>query len=282
MAAPLLVWAVGGWRPRRVRSTQLPKRCSRGCSASSSTSVCRHAPSPPPRSPSLQQRISARSRLFVARSRPSVTQQSGRRLTHAISCDWQGCKTHKIAHHLLRTAPHLHVVCWQTLAEDNAARAFSVGFYSSIASQLEREARQRKRWRDQWPLRRCVARSIHRRARLAVRSARCALLSPLWLAPPTPHKRIAHEPRVLPPTPHSSPYAPTTIQPSTEHRRPSRRISIEAAFAAGCEKFRQKGFKFGDPEEHLHPPGHPHHHRPDFLNCPHCTPPVHGQVRASL
>ena len=56
------------------------------------------------------------------------------------------------------------------------------------------------------------------------------------------------------------------------------RLSIEAAFAAACDEFRAANFKFGDPEEYLHPPGHPHHYRPDFKRCEQCVPPVHGQV----
>ncbi|KAL1507541.1 hypothetical protein AB1Y20_007163 [Prymnesium parvum] len=122
-----------------------------------------------------------------------------------------GCKTEAIALHLLHTSPKLRIVCWKTLAEDNAARAFSAGFYSSLAAQLERERRARYEWR--W-----------------------------WRA------------------------------------ASSDRLSIDEAFEAGCDAFRSQGFVFGDPEEHLHPPGHAHHYRPDFINCPHCTPPVHGET----
>ena len=41
--------------------------------------------------------------------------------------------------------------------------------------------------------------------------------------------------------------------------------------------FVEQGFAFGDPEDHFHPPGHPHNYRPEFATCPHCTPPVHGE-----
>ena len=50
-----------------------------------------------------------------------------------------------------------------------------------------------------------------------------------------------------------------------------------AVAQAGCESFLKEGFTFGDPEDYLHPPGHPHTYRPDYANCPHCTPPVHGE-----
>ena len=46
---------------------------------------------------------------------------------------------------------------------------------------------------------------------------------------------------------------------------------------AGIESFIEQGFVFGDPEEHFHPPGHPHLYRPEYATCPHCTPPVHGE-----
>ena len=45
-------------------------------------------------------------------------------------------------------ALQLRPVCWTTLAEDNAARAFSVGFYTSVHKSLLQErrgARQRDR-----------------------------------------------------------------------------------------------------------------------------------------
>lgn len=44
-----------------------------------------------------------------------------------------GCKTEGIAIRILTVAPRLEITCWSTLVEDNAARAFSSGFYASIA-----------------------------------------------------------------------------------------------------------------------------------------------------
>ncbi|KAL1512389.1 hypothetical protein AB1Y20_005647 [Prymnesium parvum] len=50
-----------------------------------------------------------------------------------------GCKTESIGRHLLSVARHVTVVCWSTLAEDNAARAFSVGFYQAVHTMLQKE-----------------------------------------------------------------------------------------------------------------------------------------------
>lgn len=54
--------------------------------------------------------------------------------------------------------------------------------------------------------------------------------------------------------------------------------AVAAAFAAGCASFSREGFRFGDPSEHLHPPGHEHWRRPQFATCKNCAPPVQGCV----
>ena len=54
-------------------------------------------------------------------------------------------------------------------------------------------------------------------------------------------------------------------------------LSVEEAFEAGCISFMDQDFTFGDPEDYLHPPGHPHNYRPEYATCEHCTPPVHGE-----
>lgn len=54
-------------------------------------------------------------------------------------------------------------------------------------------------------------------------------------------------------------------------------LDFEVAFKAGCESFLEAGFYFGDPEEYLHAPGHPHTYRPDYACCDGCNPPVHGE-----
>lgn len=52
-----------------------------------------------------------------------------------------GCQTEEVARQLLNAAPQLSaVVCWPTLAEDSAARAFGAGFYACVAQKLEEEA----------------------------------------------------------------------------------------------------------------------------------------------
>eukprot|EP00966_Prymnesium_polylepis_P112714 2607081-Prymnesium_polylepis.1 len=53
---------------------------------------------------------------------------------------------------------------------------------------------------------------------------------------------------------------------------------VRAAFAAGCASFSRGGYRFGDPVDFFHPPGHAHWARPDFQGCRHCAPPVQGKV----
>ena len=123
-----------------------------------------------------------------------------------------GCKTDAIGRHLLTITDSICVVCWSTLAEDNAARAFALGFYEAVNRMLLQERQASGNWRS-W-------------ARVRGRG---------------------------------------------------RGLLIEAAFTAGCESFLKQGFKFGDPEDWIHPAGHPHHYRPDFADCQCCSPPVHGE-----
>lgn len=54
-----------------------------------------------------------------------------------------GCKTESIGRHLLNIAPHVKIVCWSTLSEDNAARAFASGFYEAVHKMLQREPKKR-------------------------------------------------------------------------------------------------------------------------------------------
>lgn len=128
-----------------------------------------------------------------------------------------GCKTESIGLHLLRIATHVTVVCWSTLAEHGAARAFASGFYESVHKMLQKE-----RQRGTYP---------YPRSR------------------PTSKRQVARKSG----------------------------LNIENAFRAGCARFIKEGYMFGDPEDYFHAPGHPHTYRPDYANCPHCTPPVHGE-----
>jgi hypothetical protein len=51
----------------------------------------------------------------------------------------------------------------------------------------------------------------------------------------------------------------------------------------GAESFLERNFRFGDPADYFHPPGHPHHSKPDFSGlCEQCVPPVHGKVSAAV
>jgi len=118
-----------------------------------------------------------------------------------------GCKTDGIGRHLLSIAPAVSVVCWCTLAEDNAARAFSLGFYKAVQEMLNQERQSRS---------------------------------------------------------NQKPYEVA-------------RFPILEAFEAGCDSFLRDGYHFGDPDDYLHPPGHPHQYRPNFTECNLCSPPVHGE-----
>ena len=62
-----------------------------------------------------------------------------------------GCQTDEIGRSLVRALPRLAVVCWQSVAEDSAARAFAVGFYAAVAEQLQERTRYKKMMRRAWP-----------------------------------------------------------------------------------------------------------------------------------
>lgn len=55
-------------------------------------------------------------------------------------------------------------------------------------------------------------------------------------------------------------------------------IDLELAFRAGVEQFLEHDFKIGDPQDYLHPPGHPHNRSPNLQTCSGCVPPVHGEM----
>ena len=57
------------------------------------------------------------------------------------------------------------------------------------------------------------------------------------------------------------------------------KLPVAHAFKEACARFIAAGFRFGDPTTYLHDdPNHPHMRKPDFENCKHCAPPVHGEV----
>jgi len=63
------------------------------------------------------------------------------------------------------------------------------------------------------------------------------------------------------------------------HKKQDTRTLGRIAFDAGVESFLERNFRFGDPADYFHPPGHPHHSKPDFSGlCEQCVPPVHGKV----
>ena len=62
-----------------------------------------------------------------------------------------GCQTDEIGRSLVRALPKLAIVCWESVAEDSAARAFAVGFYAAVAERLQERDRYRARMRRGWP-----------------------------------------------------------------------------------------------------------------------------------
>ena len=123
------------------------------------------------------------------------------------------CSSLQIAKALVRALPGVTVVCWSTIVEDSAARAFLVGFMNKVAEMRESTFV----WSDE----------------------------DAWF----PH--FAHVDGI---------------------------DLVTSCFVAGCASFSRGGFRFGDPTDFLHPPGHPHWLKPDFRTCRHCAPPVQGQV----
>ena len=152
-----------------------------------------------------------------------------------------GCQTDEIGRHLVRALPKIAVVCWSSVAEDSAARAFAVGFYAAIAERLHARARFRRRMRRTWPL--LVSLLLPRRVALSV---------------------LGEDPDAAEAADEAA---------GKTHERAKR------AFEAGCYAFTSAGFRFGDPADWLHPPGHAHSFRPDLTGACHgCTPPVHGSI----
>ena len=152
-----------------------------------------------------------------------------------------GCDTVDIGRAVLDTLPGVAVVCWETVAEDSAARAFAMGFYGAIAEGLQRRRLQRLRLQGD-----ALRAPIH-----IVRRGLAQVLPASWA-------RLAGD--------------------DGDGANGLELQCTLAAFDAGCHAFLSAGFKFGDPAAYLHPPSHPHNRRPNFLNCEGCTPPVHGSV----
>ena len=156
-----------------------------------------------------------------------------------------GCQTDEIGRSLVKALPKLAVVCWETVAEDAAARAFAVGFYASVAERLRERSRYRKRMRRMWP-------------RLLSLVLPQSLVETLF---------------------GSDPEDAGCTAASTTTATPGLSTCAWKAFEAGCYAFGAAGFRFGDPADYLHPPGHPHSFRPCLKgSCDGCTPPVHGSI----
>ena len=152
------------------------------------------------------------------------------------------CNTIEFASHLLEAAPSLEVICWTTLVEDSAARAFSKGVYATIAQQAQ------------------AVTASSRRAHRPKEGGEGGPSAPAGVG------------RCL--------GALCAFCPLGARREDAAAASrFQTAFWAGCQAFTEAGFKFGNPEDYLHRDNHPHvgpHGRPEFNTCPGCTPPVQG------
>ena len=187
--------------------------------------------------------VKLRARLGVV-----PTSASRARCARRLQCVLlNGCETAEIGRSVLQSLPGVAVVCWESVAEDSAARAFAVGFYAAISHRLENVKRHKELMTGWWPRllttllpERLVCWALGVDAR-AVKSLRDEDEGELW-------GEARHE-------------------------------SVFRAFEEGCYAFLSAGFRFGDPKEFLHPPTHPHTFRADLSGeCYGCMPPVHGSV----
>ena len=163
-----------------------------------------------------------------------------------------GCETSNIGRSVLASLPGVAVVCWESVAEDSAARAFAVGFYACVAQHLENMERHQRLMAGWWP-----------RLLMALLPERLALLG---LGIDAAEARFLRSEL-------DEAYASAAIAGASGHS------GVHRAFEAGCYAFLSRGFRFGDPRDYLHPPNHPHTFRADLSGeCHGCMPPVHGSV----
>ena len=50
-----------------------------------------------------------------------------------------GCETISLARSIIGRCPNLQVVCWQSITDDSAARAFMIGFYRTVGADLTQD-----------------------------------------------------------------------------------------------------------------------------------------------
>jgi hypothetical protein len=185
---------------------------------------------------------------------PAISSGGGSRVLYErLECVvLNGCETEGIGRSMLEVAaratrdgtPRISVVCWRTLAEDSAARAFGHGFYACVSRLLE--ARRRKLQQSEF--------SERSRFLPAAHNGFVPFVGGLVM-PRCCERRLR-----LP-------------------REEKAHALASAAFDAGCLSFWQENFSFGNPEDYLHESSHEHMRNPDFSGeCDGCTPPVHGQV----
>ena len=231
------------------------KRASKDCSPKSvSSASADRARASDARSPGGQARPPA-----VAR-RASHQQRQIRRLESVVLC---GCSTEPIGRKLLLEAPHLEVVCWATIVEDSAARAFSLGVYRSLAETTVAGRSKRGGTGGGRSDKNGVQTGANAKgngdgkdgSEGGIESGKLSR----WEACERALKRCGF-----------------CWKPQGRSTPEGARSQLEVAFWAGCNTFATEGFRCGDPRDYLHRDKHPHLEKPEFSTCTGCSPPVQG------
>ena len=220
-------------------------------------------------------------RLRHQSSRRSSQMKSFRRLECVVLC---GCSTEPIGRQLLQAAPHLEVICWATLVEDSAARAFSLGVYRSISAAIaagQSFAASITRGESQCggsANGKAGSRDSHQDVGSGgdgmqpgvVASDEGAEGSGAGAGDGDGTKRWMRHTcaRVL--------RCCRLWKPAGLDTPDKPRSQLEVAFWAGCDTFAEAGFRCGNPQDYLHRNQHPHLLKPEFSTCTGCSPPVQG------
>ena len=192
----------------------------------------------------------------VAR-RASHQQRQIRRLESVVGCS--GCSTEPIGRKLLLEAPHLEVVCWATIVEDSAARAFSLGVYRSLAETTVAGRSKRGGTGGGRSDKNGVQTGANAKgngdgkdgSEGGIESGKLSR----WEACERALKRCGF-----------------CWKPQGRSTPEGARSQLEVAFWAGCNTFATEGFRCGDPRDYLHRDKHPHLEKPEFSTCTGCSP----------
>jgi len=75
-------------------------------------------------------------RVQLPPSKLLIEELSPERASRLSAVVLNGCETVSLGFEIVRALPHLSVICWATITEDSAARAFSQGFYDAVGTSL--------------------------------------------------------------------------------------------------------------------------------------------------